>query len=77
MIMAAMYPDKIRKMVVWGANAYVTPEECKLYDSIKNVDSWSERMRQPFEALYGKEYFREQWAQWVENFSKYALNPEG
>lgn len=34
LILAAKYPDSIRKMVVLGANAYIHPDEIKIYDGI-------------------------------------------
>lgn len=33
MIMAAKYKESIRKLVIWGANSYVLPEELKSYES--------------------------------------------
>jgi valacyclovir hydrolase len=77
MMLAAMIPDKIRKMVVWGANSYVTPEELATYEKIRNVDQWSGMMRKPFEDVYGFEYFSEQFANWVDAFAKYGQNREG
>lgn len=32
MILAAKYPNAVDKLVVWGSNAYVLPEELKIYD---------------------------------------------
>jgi valacyclovir hydrolase len=31
LIAAAKYPSYIRKMVIWGANAYVTEEDSRIY----------------------------------------------
>lgn len=33
MIAAAKYPDEVEKLVVWGSNAYVLPEEIETYES--------------------------------------------
>eukprot|EP00914_Ancora_sagittata_P018675 GHVO01037016.1.p1 GENE.GHVO01037016.1~~GHVO01037016.1.p1 ORF type:complete len:323 (+),score=36.78 GHVO01037016.1:46-1014(+) len=77
MILAAMIPEKIRKMVVWGANAFVTKEEIEIYEKIRDVNQWSGMMRKPFEDVYGPEYFSEQFGNWVDAFSKYETNPDG
>lgn len=77
MIMAAMIPEKIRKLVVFGANAYVSPGELEVYEQLRDVNKWSQMMRKPFEEVYGEEYFRDQFSQWVDAFSKYAKNPDG
>lgn len=33
MITAAKYPEEVEKLVVWGSNAYVLPEEIEIYES--------------------------------------------
>lgn len=33
MLMAAKYPNAIDKLVIWGANAYILPEELDIYES--------------------------------------------
>ncbi|CAD1476929.1 unnamed protein product, partial [Heterotrigona itama] len=61
LMLASMFPNNIRKMVAVAANAYVTPEEVKIY---KNT--WSEKMRAPMIEVYGTEYFRRTWSDWVD-----------
>ncbi|PNJ70963.1 BPHL isoform 5 [Pongo abelii] len=53
LVAAAKYPSYIHKMVIWGANAYVTDEDSMIYEGIRDVSKWSERTRKPLEALYG------------------------
>jgi len=33
LLLAATYPDSVRKIVVFGANAYIHPDETKIYES--------------------------------------------
>lgn len=33
MIAAAKNPEQVEKLVIWGANSYVTEEEAKIYES--------------------------------------------
>lgn len=33
MILSAKYPEIVDKLVVWGANSYVLPEEITAYES--------------------------------------------
>jgi valacyclovir hydrolase len=35
---------------------------------IQNIDSWSPKMQAPMIAMYGEEYFRKTWSDWVEAF---------
>lgn len=66
MIMSGLYPKAVSKLVIWGSNAFVLEKETKIYDSIRDVSKWSEKMRQPMEAMYGKEGFAELWSQWID-----------
>lgn len=34
MLIAARYPDVIDKLVIWGANAYIIPDEVEIYESM-------------------------------------------
>nr|CAD7425163.1 unnamed protein product [Timema monikensis] len=68
MILAAKYPQNVDRMLIWGANAYIVEEELKIYESIRDVSRWSERMRAPLVALYGEEYFQNTWSRWVDTF---------
>jgi len=53
MILAAAHPQRVHRMVVWGANATVTAEDVKLYEAIRDTSKWSPKMREPLE---GKAY---------------------
>uniref|UniRef100_A0A8C5QCU2 AB hydrolase-1 domain-containing protein n=1 Tax=Leptobrachium leishanense TaxID=445787 RepID=A0A8C5QCU2_9ANUR len=77
LIAAARYPSLIHNLVVWGANAYVTEEDLKLYNAVKDVSKWSEKMRKPMEALYGKEYFTKTFEAWVEAMNTFTSRPDG
>ncbi|CAD6214684.1 GSCOCG00004178001-RA-CDS [Cotesia congregata] len=77
LILAANYPQSVQKMVVHGSNAFILPHEMKIYESTKNIDTWSERMRAPLIAIYGEEYFRKTWTAWVEAMDKIYKNNNG
>lgn len=66
LIMTAMHPEIVRRLVVFGTNAYVTSDDLKLYEAIRDVATWSPRMRAPMEQLYGSEYFGSLWSMWVD-----------
>ena len=63
-IMAANEPDAVKKLVIWGGNAFITEEDMKLYEATKNVDTWSTRFRDAMETVYGPDGLRELWAKW-------------
>ncbi|XP_026666872.1 uncharacterized protein LOC108633103 [Ceratina calcarata] len=67
LMIAAMFPGNIRKMIAVAGNAYITPEEVDIYKKFRDIDSWSEKMRAPMIAIYGEEYFRKIWTGWVDS----------
>ncbi|XP_029684059.1 valacyclovir hydrolase [Takifugu rubripes] len=77
LIAAAKNPGKIRKLVVWGCNAFVSQQDMELYDAVRDVSKWSARMRQPMEEMYGAEVFAKLWEAWVDGISEYTHRPEG
>ncbi|XP_031431143.1 valacyclovir hydrolase isoform X2 [Clupea harengus] len=77
LIAAALSPANVRKLVVWGSNAYVSQEDIAIYNSVRDVSRWSERMRSPMEVMYGAEYFRNTWSAWVDGISQFTHNPQG
>lgn len=77
LIAAARNPSLVNKMVVWGSNAYVSPQDVKIYNAIRDVSQWSERMRRPMEEVYGSELFIKTWEGWVDGIGQFAQRPEG
>ncbi|XP_049871065.1 valacyclovir hydrolase isoform X2 [Pectinophora gossypiella] len=66
LILAAKYPAAVNKLVVWGTNTLILPHELEVYKKIRDIDSWSKRMREPMIAVYGEDLFRKYWAEWVD-----------
>lgn len=69
MILSGKYPDLVDKLIVFGSNAYIIAEELKIYGGIRDISKWSAKMREPLEKLYGAEYFKTKWENWVDTFS--------
>ncbi|XP_073534799.1 valacyclovir hydrolase [Phyllobates terribilis] len=76
-IAAGSYPSVVNKLVIWGANAYVTEEDLALYNAVKDVRNWSPKMRKPMEDVYGKEYFANTFSAWVEAMIQFTSKPNG
>uniref|UniRef100_A0A8C5NYG5 Biphenyl hydrolase like n=1 Tax=Jaculus jaculus TaxID=51337 RepID=A0A8C5NYG5_JACJA len=77
LIAAAKYPAYIRKMVIWGANAYVTEEDDRIYQGIRDVSKWSEKARKPLETLYGYDYLAKTCEKWVDGITQFKHLPDG
>lgn len=77
MFAAANNPDAIHKLVVWGANSFVSKQDMELYSAVRDISQWSARMRQPMEQLYGAQIFAKIWEAWVDGISEFGKRPEG
>ncbi|XP_055304438.1 valacyclovir hydrolase [Sitodiplosis mosellana] len=69
-IMAAKFNASIEKLVIWGANSHILPEEVEIYESIRDVSKWSAKMREPLEKMYGVEYFPQLWSEWIDGMKQ-------
>lgn len=77
LIAAAKYPSYIHRMVIWGANAYVSEEDEMIYQGIRDVSKWSEKIRKPLETLYGYDYFAKTCEKWVDGMKQFKHLPDG
>ncbi|CAL8069613.1 unnamed protein product [Orchesella dallaii] len=73
-VVAAKFPDAVKKLVIWGGNSYISDEDMKLYKQVENLDNWSDRMKAPLIKVYGEEYFRKSWAEWNALFATLHKN---
>lgn len=76
-ILAALRPKNVTKLVIWGANAYVCDKDQALYEAVRDVDKWSERMKAPMIEMYGEEYFRSTWNAWVDGILAFKGTENG
>ncbi|XP_070688678.1 valacyclovir hydrolase [Pempheris klunzingeri] len=77
LIAAAKNRDLISKMVVWGSNSFVSQQDLKICNAVRDISKWSVRMRQPMEEVYGTEVFARTWEAWVDGIAQFAERPEG
>ncbi|XP_067006287.2 valacyclovir hydrolase [Anabrus simplex] len=66
MIAAAKYPDRVKKLVVWGSNSYVTKPEIMLYAAYRDIDSLSPEIVASKLAVYGEDTFKKLWVDWID-----------
>lgn len=66
MKLACRYPESVKNLVIWGANAYVSKEDIELFEKTRDVNNWSTRMREPMEAIYGAN-FALLWSEWIDS----------
>lgn len=66
MILAGTDRRLLDNMVIWGAGAYINEKEIKVIEGMRDVSTWSKRMRESMEKVYGPERFQEIWSEWVD-----------
>ena len=66
LFLAARFPESVRKMVVWGANAYVSDEDIEMFLAVRDVKQWSAPMRASLDPIYGPSLSK-LWADWVDS----------
>lgn len=65
-VLAARHADSVEKLAFWGVGAYISESEVKALGKIRDVSTWSPRMREPMEKVYGVERFAKLWAEWAD-----------
>ncbi|KAI1284903.1 Valacyclovir hydrolase [Halotydeus destructor] len=53
LVLAASYPSRIEKLVVWGTTAVVTERQKQILDAGENVSFWDPSKREKFYRIYG------------------------
>jgi len=52
-LMAAKKPQTVTKLVVFGGQSFLTPEEIEAFKAIRKISDWSPRAAQAMRAIYG------------------------
>lgn len=64
-ILAALFPELVQTLIIWGSNAYVTKDDIELFKKTRDVSNWSQRMRETMERIYG-DSFQSLWSEWID-----------
>ena len=54
-IMAAQQPERVRKLVVFGGQSFLTAEEIAAFNAIRRISDWSPRAAEAMRRIYGDE----------------------
>ncbi|KAK4881431.1 hypothetical protein RN001_004750 [Aquatica leii] len=69
MILAAKHPNRVTHLVIWGSNAYVVEEDVTACEQIRDINTWSEKMKSPLIKMYGEEEFQRLWNEWIDTLN--------
>ena len=74
LILASLYPQSVKKLVVFGTRSYVTNDEVKMYEKIRDVESWEAKIRDPLAKIYGPS-LQDRWSAHLDELQNYlAVN---
>ena len=59
LLLAAMHPESVRNLVIWGARAYLTKEDTDRFEVFKDVSKWSQFYKIPLLKIYGESGLKE------------------
>ncbi|XP_067650971.1 valacyclovir hydrolase-like [Haliotis asinina] len=65
LILAAQYPEHLRKLVVWGASSYIIEKDIKAQRGLEDIYTWNPKRMEPFFQIYGHEYLQAHWSKWI------------
>lgn len=66
LFLSVTFPQAVRSLVAWGANAFVTDEDVEMFERTRDVATWSAKMREPLAREYGREGLQALWSNWME-----------
>jgi valacyclovir hydrolase len=65
LLLAITYPQRVRRLVLWGGSCYVAAEDLVANEHVRDLATWSPRMRASLEAIYG-EQLQALWHAWCD-----------
>jgi len=52
-ILAAIHPERVARLAVFGGNAFLTAQEVEAFRAIRQISAWSPRAAEAMRAVYG------------------------
>lgn len=74
--LASEYPDAVQKLIVLGANAYVSKGDEELYKKFEDVSTWSEDHRGRLTPIYG-DSLQELFSSWIRSMRSFQTQSNG
>jgi valacyclovir hydrolase len=68
-LLAATFPDRISKLVVWAGNSFVSDEEVATFQGIRSISTWSPRAVDALKPVYGDQLGRI-WGDYVDGLAR-------
>lgn len=63
--LASLFPQSVRKLVVFSTSSYITEDEMKIYEKTRDVRSWNAKIFDSLTKLYGSS-FQDKWSAYLD-----------
>jgi valacyclovir hydrolase len=64
--LAARYPERVTRLIVWGGIAMVEEADIAIFESRRDFTTWPAKARDAMSAIYGEVYWRDTWQRWCD-----------
>lgn len=76
LMLASLFPQSVRNLVVFGTRSYVTDNEVKVYEKIRDVGSWDAKIFDPLTKIYGSS-LQDKWSACLDELKNYLTVNHG
>ena len=64
-LLAALYPESVQRLIIWGSNAYVMKYDIEPFEKTRDVSTWGQQIRETKANIYG-DLFQSLWSRWID-----------
>ena len=64
-ILAALHPESVQKLVIWGSTAYVAKSDLEIWEKTRDSSYWNQQIRAELQNIYG-DSFESLWFRYVD-----------
>lgn len=65
-VFASKYPENVEKLILISPATFVSDDQIKYFNSIRDINKWPSKMREEAVKLYGEKYLKYLWENYVD-----------
>lgn len=77
LILASLFPESVRKLVIWNSISYITDEFMQFMEELRDVSEWRlVQLKESMQSIYGAS-FQSIWSEWLDAIISYQAKNKG
>ena len=64
-ILAALHPESVQNLVIWGSTAFITKDDIELWERTRDTSYWNQQLRAAMQNVYG-DSFESLWFRYID-----------